>query len=215
MELFRTISPNGGTFQRSRTPGRHPSTGAPPSPSSACPTRAPLHDSPAYRDELRYRLWKDPQQFDPERYKSVPTSAEIDEAKCKQIGLPRCPSTSRRCRLATAAKWRHQQRLRHGVRGRRRKAAAGLRLCRLCALRLRLSTLPRRAIDDRRVRGFSAQGKAHKIVFRSLNLPNPGQVPVGPTRSSTTILDFSGRPEVGGPTPAATFCCPAAPSIEA
>ena len=25
------------------------------------------------------------------RYLSVPTSADIDEAKCKQIGLPRCP----------------------------------------------------------------------------------------------------------------------------
>ena len=28
---------------------------------------------------------------DPQRFLSVPTSAQIDEAKCKQIGQPRCP----------------------------------------------------------------------------------------------------------------------------
>ena len=37
------------------------------------------------------RLWNEPERFEPERYLSVPTSADIDEAKCKQIGLPRCP----------------------------------------------------------------------------------------------------------------------------
>ncbi len=37
------------------------------------------------------RLWKEPKRLHPARYLSVPTSAEIDEAKCKQIGLPRCP----------------------------------------------------------------------------------------------------------------------------
>ena len=51
------------------------------------------------------RHWKNPQQFDPERYRSVPTSTQIDEDKCRQIGFPAALSTSRRSRSATAA-WR-------------------------------------------------------------------------------------------------------------
>jgi hypothetical protein len=35
--------------------------------------------------------WKDPNAFDPTRYLSVPTSAQITEDKCRQIGLARCP----------------------------------------------------------------------------------------------------------------------------
>src|SRR5271157_1142176 len=62
----------------------------------------------------------------------------------------------------------HQQRLRHSVRRVRREAGAGMRLCRIRAVRLRLSTLPRRATDDRRVRGFSPQG-----VARQNRLPQP------------------------------------------
>jgi cytochrome P450 len=36
-------------------------------------------------------LWNNPQKFDPDRYRTVPTSAEIDEARCRQIGFARCP----------------------------------------------------------------------------------------------------------------------------
>ena len=35
--------------------------------------------------------WKDPNAFDPSRYLGVPTSAQINEDKCQQIGLARCP----------------------------------------------------------------------------------------------------------------------------
>jgi cytochrome P450 len=35
--------------------------------------------------------WKIPERFNPNRYNLVPTSAAIDEARCEQIGLARCP----------------------------------------------------------------------------------------------------------------------------
>ena len=35
--------------------------------------------------------WKDPDKFDPDRYNSVPTCHQIDEAKCEQIGFAKCP----------------------------------------------------------------------------------------------------------------------------
>ena len=35
--------------------------------------------------------WSDPLAFNPERYRSVPTSDQVDEAKIHQIGLARCP----------------------------------------------------------------------------------------------------------------------------
>ena len=35
--------------------------------------------------------WKDPDAFNPARYLNVPTSAQITEAKCQQIGLAQCP----------------------------------------------------------------------------------------------------------------------------
>jgi hypothetical protein len=42
------------------------------------------------------RHWTNPQQFDPGRYRDVPTSAQVDEAKSKQIGSPSARLTSRR-----------------------------------------------------------------------------------------------------------------------
>jgi len=35
--------------------------------------------------------WENPAEFDPDRYKTAPTSADNDEARIKQMGLARCP----------------------------------------------------------------------------------------------------------------------------
>jgi cytochrome P450 len=79
MELFRTISPNGGSIsavEEVRPPPyeRHGYVVSPHPTTSF----EPVH-------------WKDPKKFDPDRYNSVPTSHQIDEAKCEQIGFARCP----------------------------------------------------------------------------------------------------------------------------
>ena len=79
MELFRVISPNGGSIsalEEMRTPpfARHGYIVTPHTSTSL----DPLH-------------WQNPQKFDPSRYNAVPTSHDIDEAKSKQMGFAKCP----------------------------------------------------------------------------------------------------------------------------
>ena len=79
MELFRTISPNGGTISamaEGREPPfpRHGYVVTPHAESSF----APMH-------------WSDPDSFNPDRYKAAPTSHDIDEARCRQVGFTACP----------------------------------------------------------------------------------------------------------------------------
>jgi hypothetical protein len=38
--------------------------------------------------------WKDPEKFNPNRYKNAPTSHDINEEKCEQIGFAKCPFSS-------------------------------------------------------------------------------------------------------------------------
>jgi len=79
MELFRTISPNGGSISAMhevRTPPyeRHGYVVSPHTSTSF----DPVH-------------WKDPETFNPDRYLSAPTSHDITEEKCEQIGFAKCP----------------------------------------------------------------------------------------------------------------------------
>jgi cytochrome P450 len=79
MELFRTISPNGGSISalaEVRTPPyeRHGYVNSPHAATSFDPVQ-----------------WKDPKAFDPDRYNGVPTSHQVDEAKCGQLGFAECP----------------------------------------------------------------------------------------------------------------------------
>src|SRR5258708_23418392 len=82
MELFRTISPNTGSIsavQEGRTPPfeRHGYVVSPHVGTSVDPPH-----------------WKNPGKFDPDRYNSVPTSHQIDETRCEQIGFAQCPFDS-------------------------------------------------------------------------------------------------------------------------
>jgi cytochrome P450 len=79
MELFRTITPNGGSIsalEEVRTPPfeRHGYIVTP-------------HESTSF-DPVQ---WKNPDEFDPDRYNSAPTSHDIDPSRCTDIGFAKCP----------------------------------------------------------------------------------------------------------------------------
>jgi cytochrome P450 len=79
MELFRTISPNGGSISalaETRQPAfeRHGYINSPHTSTSHDPVQ-----------------WVNPDAFDPPRYEHAQTSQDVNEAKIRQMGLASCP----------------------------------------------------------------------------------------------------------------------------
>ncbi|MDC0667105.1 hypothetical protein [Nannocystis radixulma] len=79
MELFRTISPNDGSLSSLYRHRQFLGAGF-----SGIST-------PHRETSMDPRHWTHPQEFDPDRYKTAPTSVDNDEAQAKKIGLARCP----------------------------------------------------------------------------------------------------------------------------
>lgn len=81
MELFRVISPNGGSISTLEETGN----------------LEPLYPrygymiNPHKETSEDPRHWVDPTTFNPDRYIDAPTSDQIDEARSKQIGFAQCP----------------------------------------------------------------------------------------------------------------------------
>jgi cytochrome P450 len=91
MELFRTFSPNGGSLSavvdaRTSQYGESPHVMV-----RANFRRHAYAATPHLATSMDPKHWTNPEQFDPERYKHVPTSDQVDDAKAKQMGFARCP----------------------------------------------------------------------------------------------------------------------------
>jgi cytochrome P450 len=79
MELFRTISPNRGSLSALEETGSRPYQ------------TFSYVITPHLATSFYPGHWKQPDRFDPDRFKEVPTSHQIDEARCEQMGFAKCP----------------------------------------------------------------------------------------------------------------------------
>ncbi len=196
MELFRTISPNGAsisTLRDTRQSAASDNYGDSQSPylRFGLPyERSSYIGTPHTSTSFSPMHWKNPEQFDPERYRNVPTSAEVDEEKCKQIGLARCPfdittlevKDGRKVEVTNSAFGTV-----FGVVDGKPKPVcdyAGFAPFGFSYRRCPGEQLTIQVFED-----FLRKISREKIVFRKLNLPNPGRVPIGP---NAVILDDIG-----------------------
>jgi hypothetical protein len=192
MELFRTISPNGGSIS-AVTDARASAYGSSPFIRFGVPyERHAYIATPHTSTSFDSRLWKEPDAFDPERYKSVPTSAQIDDAKCQQIGLPRCPFEITTLPVSDGRK----AGLTNSGFGTVFGVADGkpLPVCDYAGFApfgFGYRRCPGEQLTIDVFADFLRKVWRDKIVFRRLNAPNPARVPVGPNAVVDDDLGFS------------------------
>ena len=198
MELFRTISPNGGsisTISDTRLSGSSDNYGDSVSPfvRFGLPyERNGYIISPHTSTSFDPRHWTNPQQFDPGRYRDVPTSAQVDEAKSKQIGFAKCPFD-----LTT-------MKVNDGRNAAMANSAFGtvfgvvdgkpLPVCDYAGFApfgFGYRRCPGEQLTIQVFEDFLRKVWRDKIAFRSLNLPNPHRVPIGPTAVIDDNITFA------------------------
>ena len=198
MELFRTISPNGGSISSisdARQSGSSNNYGDSSSPfvRFGLPyERNSYILSPHTSTSFDPVHWTNPQQFDPNRYRDVPTSAQVDEARSKQIGFAKCPfdlttmkvSDGRNAAMANSAFGTV-----FGV-----VDGKPLPVCDYAGFApfgFGYRRCPGEQLTIQVFEDFLRKVWRDKITFRSLNLPKPHQVPIGPNAVIDDNITFA------------------------
>lgn len=192
MELFRTISPNGGSISAIHD-ARTSAYGASPHERFGSPLeRHSYISTPHTSTSMDPVHWKDPEVFDPERYLHVPTSAEINDEKCRQIGLARCPfditnfdvKDGRKAEITNSGfgtVFGVVDGTNHPVCDYAGFAPFGFGYRRCPGEQLTIQVF-----ED-----FLRKVWSDKIVFHKLNIESPGSVPIGPNAVIADNLGFS------------------------
>ena len=192
MELFRVISPNGGSISAIKD-ARTSAYGASPQEKFGVPLeRHSYISTPHTSTSMDPVHWKDPSAFDPTRYLGVPTSTQFNEDKCRQIGLARCPFDITNFEVKDGRKVNVTNSGFGTVFG----VADGksLPVCDYAGFApfgFGYRRCPGEQLTINVFEDFLRKVWRDKIVFRKLNLPNPGQVPVGPNAVVEDDLGFA------------------------
>ena len=182
MELFRTISPNGGSISAIDDARRAFYGELPHAVVDARFKRYGYMNTPHTSTSFDPIHWVSPEQFDPDRYKTVPTSDQIDEAKCKQIGFARCPFEITSFNVADGRK----ASLANSGFGTVFGVVDGKPLpvvdyAGFAPFGFGYRRCPGEQLTIQVFEDFLRKVWKDKIEFVKLNLPTPGQVPIGPT----------------------------------
>jgi cytochrome P450 len=136
--------------------------------------------------------WKDPTAFDPQRYLGVPTSAQITEDKCQQIGLARCPFEITNFEVKDGRKVNITNSGFGTVFGVvDGKSVPVCNYAGFASFGFGYRRCPGEQLTIQVFEDFLRKVWHDKIVFRKLNLTNPGQVPIGPNAVIQDDIGFN------------------------
>jgi hypothetical protein len=192
MELFRVISPNGGSISAIHD-ARTTAYGASPQQKFGFPLeRHSYISTPHTSTSLDPIHWRDPDVFNPSRYLGVPTSAQVTEDKCQQIGLARCPFEITNFEVKDGRKANITNSGFGTVFG--VVDGKSLPVCDYAGFApfgFGYRRCPGEQFTIQVFEDFVRKVWRDKIVFHKLGLPNPGQVPVGPNAVIEDDFGFS------------------------